>query len=151
MAAKLRVVSDPEGEFLAAVEQMPEGYLECRGSQHRFNLIEPFRIVDSGREQGYRSHGGHQVYAVRVLECDRCIDPETGHGMIRHDYYEITSHRGHTFLRKINASYLPPAGYATSGLGRIAGNRGLVLGAALDRTMNGTPVRGRGRPRRSEA
>jgi hypothetical protein len=71
--------------------------------------------------------------------------------MIRHDYYSMTSRRGHTMLEKINATYEPPPGYATKGLGRIQGNRGLVLGMALEREINGTPVRGRGRPRRGQA
>jgi len=144
----LRVVGDPEDAFLAAAGDMPDAYLECRGSQHRFNIAEPFRIVDSGREEGFRKHGGHQVYAVRKMVCDRCIDPETGHSMVRYDFYEITSHRGHTFLQKIDARYEPPPGYATTGLGRIAGNRGLVLGMALDRAIASTPTRGRGRPRK---
>jgi len=145
----LRSVGNAEDAFLSAVESMPEGYLECRGSQHRFNIVEAFRIVDSGHEQGARSHGGEKVYARRTLKCDRCIDPETGHSMVRHDFYRITSRRGHTFLEKINATYDPPPGYATKGLGRIDGNRGLVLGAQLERAMGETPVRGRGRPRKS--
>lgn len=142
----MRAVQTPEDAFLSVAEEMPDGYLECRGSQHRFVLIEPFRIVDSEREDGARPHQGHVKYARRVLECDRCIDPETGHGMIRYDFYSISSLRGHTFLEKINARYIAPAGYSVKGIGRVENNRGLILGAQLDRSLQGTVVRGRGRP-----
>jgi hypothetical protein len=147
----LRSVRNVEDAFLEAVDEMPEGYLECRGSQHRFNIIEPFRIVDSAHEAGARPHMGHVVYAKRTLKCDRCIDPETGKSMIRHDFYAITSRRGHTYLEKINATYEGPPRYATKGLGRVDGNRGLILGAQLDLAMNQAPVRGRGRPKKGTA
>jgi hypothetical protein len=138
-----------EDDFLASYEDKPDGYLECRGSQHRFVTVEPFRIVDSRNEEGFYAHEGNYTYAYRRMECDRCVDPETGHGMIRHDFYAISSRRGHTYLEKISARYQPPAGYyAPPGLGGLAGNRGLILGAQLDRNVNVTPIRGRGRPRR---
>lgn len=140
-----------EDDFVDAIEDMPESYIECRGTQHRWVLIEPFRIVDTRRENGAHPHMGEQVYARRVLECDRCIDEETGRGALRFDYYRITSHRGHTFLEKLGSSgYKTPKGYAVKGTGRGAGTRGLVLGMALDRAMNATRTRGRGRPRRGE-
>lgn len=130
-----------EDDFLDATTEMPDTYLECRGSQHRMVLTEAFRIVDSRVEQRAQPHMGHDVYAKRSMECDRC-------GMVRHDFYAITSRRGHTMLVKINATYQPPEGYAVSGLGRVSGGRGLVLGMALDRAMNKTATRGRGRPRK---
>lgn len=137
-----------EDDFMAMTEEMPEGYLECRGSQHRFVTVEPFRIIDSRREEGFYAHEGNATYAYRKMQCDRCVDPETGLSMVRHDFYSITSHRGHTFLEKINSRYEPPPHYATKGLGRVAGNRGLILGAQLDRNINVTQIRGRGRPRK---
>lgn len=138
---------DSEDLYYAALQEMarehPE-YLECRGGQHRMNLVEPFRIVDTDNETGMYPHEGHRVYARRVLECDRC-------GKRRNDFYAITSHRGHTLLRRINATYEDPPGYAIPGLGRVPNARGLVMGMALDENMSGTQVRGRGRPRRGEA
>lgn len=130
-----------EDDFLDAVGDMVEAYLECRGSQHLMEITDPFRIVDSRVEERARPHMGHDVYAKRDLRCDRC-------GMVRHDFYAITSSRGHTMLVKINATYEPPEGYSVSGLGRVPGGRGLVLGMALDRAISRTAVRGRGRPRR---
>jgi len=141
--------NDAVEEFLKIADEMPDGYLECRGSQHRFVTAEPWRVVDSRNEEGFYPHQGNTTYAYRRMECDRCIDPETGVGMIRHDFYAITSHRGHTFLRKIDSRYTPPRGYATRGLGRVEGNRGLILGAALDRAMGAVAVRGRGRPKKA--
>lgn len=137
-----------EDDFLALAAEMPDGYLECRGSQHRFVTVEEWRIIDSRREEGFHAHVGEQTYAYRRMQCDRCVDPETGLSMIRHDFYRITSLRGHTFLEKITSRYEAPPHYATKGLGRVGGNRGLILGAALDRTMNVTSIRGRGRPRK---
>jgi len=137
-----------EDDFLAMAAGMPDGYLECRGSQHRFVTVENWRVVDSRREEGFYSHNGETTYAYRRMQCDRCVDPETGLSMVRHDFYRITSHRGHTFLEKLQPRYQAPPGYATRGLGRVMGSRGLILGAQLDRAMNVTPIRGRGRPRK---
>ena len=139
----LRSVGSTEDAFINAVAAMPPEFLACRGSSHRFNISDDFRVVDSVHEQGKRPQGGQQVYAERRLECDRC-------GMVRVDHYAITSRGGHTMLTKINAIYSAPEGYATVGLGRIAGNRGLVLGMALDNQLQGRN-RGRGRPRRDQA
>ena len=135
----LRSVASNEDAYLASLADMPDAYLECRATQHRMNVTDPFRIVDSRTEQGAREHKGHTLYAKRVCTCDRC-------GMVRNDYYAISSRRGHHFLTKINATYEPPEGYAVHGLGRVEGGRGLVLGLGLD--LSETPVRGRGRPRR---
>lgn len=142
----LRGVAGVEDAYLTALQNMPEGYLECRSTQHRMNVTEPFRIVDTDNEAGARPHMGHKIYAKRTLECDRCVDPETGHGMIRHDFYAITSRRGHTVLTKINSTYVGPPRYFIEGLGRPEGARGLVLGLGLD--LSSVPVRGRGRPRK---
>lgn len=137
----LRGVASTEDAFLHAIAEMPESYQECRATQHRMNVTEPFRIVDTRAEQGARPHMGNNVYAKRTLECDRC-------GMVRNDFYAITSRRGHTYLRRINATYTPPDGYATVGLGRITGNRGLVLGLALEASVQTVDIPGRGRPRK---
>ena len=136
---ELRRVATTEDAYLATLANMPETYLECRSTQHRMTITDPFRVVDSRTEQGARPHMGHTLYAKRVLACDRC-------GMVRNDFYAISSRRGHTYLTKINATYLPPDGYAVTGLGRVEGSRGLVLGLGLD--LGDTPVRGRGRPRK---
>ena len=138
---QLRGVANVDDAYLAAISDMPEAYLECRGSQHRMEITDPFRVVDSRSEQGAQPHMGHDVYAKRVLVCDRC-------GMERRDFYAITSRRGHTMLVKINATYSPPEGYAISGLGRVAGSRGLVLGMELEHQIQATKTRGRGRPRK---
>jgi hypothetical protein len=135
----LRGVTTTEDAYLASLANMPEAYLDCRSTQHRMNVTDSFRIVDTRTEHGARPHMGHTLYAKRVLTCDRC-------GMVRNDFYAISSRRGHNFLTKINATYEPPEGYAVTGLGRVEGSRGLVLGMGLD--LGETPVRGRGRPRR---
>lgn len=135
----LRGVASAEDAFLHAIAEMPDTYQECRATQHRMNITDPFRIVDTKAEAGTRPHLGHEVYAKRVLVCDRC-------GMERRDYYAISSRRGHTVLRRINATYLAPEGYATVGLGRVTDNRGLILGLALEAEIQGqTPKRGRPR------
>ena len=136
---ELRGVANTEDAYLTHLANMPEEYIECRSTQHRMAITEPFRVVDSRVEQGAWPHMGNHVYAKRTLTCDRC-------GMVRHDFYAISSRRGHTYLTKINATYEPPEGYSVSGLGRVEGSRGLVLGLGLD--ISDTPVRGRGRPRR---
>lgn len=138
---ELRSVANSEDAYLAHLANMPENYLDCRSTQHRMNVTDPFRIVDSRNEEGARPHMGHTLYAKRVLECDRC-------GMVRNDFYAISSRRGHTVLTKINATYQAPDGYNISGLGRVPSSRGLVLGLGLD--LSDTPVRGRGRPRRAQ-
>lgn len=135
----LRGVATTEDAYLATLANMPESYLECRSTQHRMNIADPFRVVDTEAEEGARPHMGHKIYAKRILECDRC-------GMVRNDYYAITSRRGHTVLTKINATYEQPEGYAVTGLGRVEGGRGLVLGLGLN--LASVPVRGRGRPRK---
>jgi hypothetical protein len=136
---ELRRVASAEDAYLAHLANMPEEYLECRSTQHKMTITDPFRIVDSRAEEGAYPHMGNYVYAKRSLTCDRC-------GMVRHDFYSISSRRGHTYLTKINATYQPPEGYAVSGLGRVEGSRGLVLGLGLD--ITDIPVRGRGRPRK---
>jgi len=136
---ELRRVSNTEDAYLASLANMPEEYLECRSTQHRMAITEPFRVVDARNEEGARPHMNNYLYAKRVLTCDRC-------GMVRNDFYAISSRRGHTYLTKINATYLPPEGYAVHGLGRVEGSRGLVLGLGLD--LDDIPVRGRGRPRK---
>jgi len=50
MAAKLRAVpaiQDAEDVFLAHIAAMPEEWRLCRGGQHRFNVADPLRVVDS--------------------------------------------------------------------------------------------------------
>jgi len=136
---ELRGVANTEDAYLAHLANMPEEYIECRSTQHRMTITNPFRVVDSRVEDGAWPHMGNHVYAKRVLTCDRC-------GMVRNDFYAISSRRGHTYLTKINATYQPPEGYAVTGLGRVEGSRGLVLGLGLD--ISDTPVRGRGRPRK---
>lgn len=136
----LRGVSSVEDAYLTALTNMPDSYQECRSTQHRMNVVDQFRIVDTEHEAGARPHLGHTLYAKRTLACDRC-------GMQRNDFYAISSRRGHTYLTKINATYSPPEGYAVTGLGRVEGGRGLALGRDLD--LSGVPVRGRGRPRRA--
>lgn len=133
-----------EDQFVAAVQAMPVEYLECRSSQHKMSITDPFRVVDSEHEHGARPHMGNKVYARRDLSCDRC-------GMERHDFYAISSRRGHMMLTRINASYNPPEGYATQGLGRIPASRGLVMGIALQQEIQETEVRGQGRPRKGGA
>jgi hypothetical protein len=134
----LRGVASIEDAYLAALGDMPETYLECRSTQHRMNVTDSFRIVDTRTEKGARPHMGHTLYAKRVCTCDRC-------GMVRNDFYAISSRRGHNYLTKINATYEPPEGYSVPGLGRVEGSRGLALGLGLD--IGETQVRGRGRPR----
>lgn len=136
----LRSVVDREDAFLAAIADMPPEYLFCRTSQHRWPAEPPpFRVIDSRVEEGEYAHRGQTKYAKRVMECDRC-------GALRHDYYELTSRRGRTILRKLDARYDLPPGYATKGLGVVPDYRGLILGLSLD--INDVPVRGRGRPKK---
>ena len=138
----LRSVVDREDAFLAAVADMQPEYLICRTNQHRWPEVpQAFRVVDSKVEEHEYAHRGQTRYAKRELVCDRC-------GTVRHDYYEMTSRRGHTILRKLDARYEYPTGYATKGLGVVPDYRGLILGLALDEALNATPVRGRGRPKK---
>ena len=136
---------DNEDLYYAALEVMARDYphyLECRGGQHLMELQDPFRIVDSKVEQGARPHMGHDVYAKRQYECSRC-------GKKRNDFYEISSHRGHMVLKRINATYQDPPGFAITGLGRMPLARGLVMGMALQAEIGNIAVPGRGRPRRA--
>jgi len=140
---------DNEDLYFAALQQMARDYphyLECRGGQHLMELVEPFRVVDSRTEldeKGHRLHAhmGHDVYARRQFECTRC-------GKKRFDFYEISSYRGHMMLRRINAGYQDPPGFAILGLGRMPNARGLVMGMALEAEISAIPVRGRGRPKK---
>lgn len=143
-AAKLSVVSDPLDAYIAAITSLPERFLVCRDTQHRWPLEPPpFHVVDSKRETGRRARGGHAVYAERVFVCERC-------GMERSDAYQITSLRGRTSLRRINASYDPPDGYRIEGVGQsVRGMRDLLHGVMFDRAVADTPVQGRGRPKKT--
>ena len=141
----MRAVRDVEDAFLERVatwkEEHPE-YLICRTSQHRWPQVPPpFRVVDSRTEEGEYAHHGQTTYAKRTLTCERC-------GGKRHDYYAMTSRRGHTILRKLDARYDLPPGYATKGLGAVPDARGLILGLELQDVINETPVPGRGRPKK---
>lgn len=135
---ELRGVVSTEDAYVAQLSNLPGEYLECRSTQHRMNITNPFRIVDTRAEADARAHMGHLLYARRDLECDRC-------GMVRHDFYAITSRRGHAVLTRINATYHAPEGYLITGLGTVPGRRGLALGIGLD--LSDVPVQGRGRPR----
>ena len=144
MPARLRAVADPVDVFIAAIEEMPEAFLTCRGAQHRWpQTLPPFHVIDSKREKDRHPRGGHDTYAERVLICDRC-------GMERSDAYAITSMRGRTALHRINSTYTPPPGYSIEGVKgqSTKGLRDLIHGAAFDRDINHTQVRGRGRPRK---
>lgn len=142
---RLSAVRDPLDVYIAGLDGMPENFLACRESQHRWDVLENFRIVDAGKESDRRARGGHTVYAERVLVCERC-------GMERSDAYHISSFRGRTALQRINASYTAPDGYSIEGVGNnIKGMRDLVHGAMFDRVLNQTPVRKPGRPRKTTA
>ena len=125
--------------FLAHIAAMPEEWRLCRGGQHRFNVADPLRVVDSSVEQDARPIKGEKVYARQTVECDRC-------GKVRHDYYRITSRHGHQMCIKIGVYYEKLEGYDLNGNGVIPGNKALVLGMALELSA---PIRGRGRPRKS--
>lgn len=111
-----------EVPYLAA---MPDDYLTCRTLKHAWTVTQRFRVVDTRRELGRLSRGGHQLFAERRLTCDRC-------GMVRSDAFAITSSGGHTALRRINSTYAEiPEGYYVRGEGRL--DLGLVLGAVFER------------------
>jgi hypothetical protein len=121
-------------DFLARV---PRSYLNCRTMQHRWGDDAEFTLVDSGRETGRRARGGEQVFAERVVVCDRC-------GMERSTAYRVTSTRGHVALVPIAVTYSPPPGYSLHGVGPVG--RDLLLGLVYEQDL-GRPG-GRGRRRR---
>lgn len=143
--ARMRSVRDVMDVFLAGLDEIPEEFLICRELQHVWEITDPFRVVDSTREQGRQSRGGERVFAERKMTCRRCK-------MIRSDAFKISSVRGRTSLRKISGTYFPPEGYAIPGIGRgVKGLTDFVHGAAFDQVMNETPIRAQGRPRKDDA
>ena len=129
-----------EDDFLAAIADVPDTYLQCRSLLHAWQEEGPgFIVVDSKRETERRARGGQVLFAERRLECTRC-------GMRRSDAYQISSSHGHTALRKVATSYFAPEGYYVKGSGRLG--RELILGAKFERDTAGTviPIK-RGRKR----
>jgi hypothetical protein len=121
-----------EDDFLAAIANVPDSYLQCRSMMHAWQEDGPgFIVVDSERETTRRARGGQRVFAERHLECLRC-------GMTRSDAYQITSSHGHTALRKVATTYGPPEGYYVQGAGRLG--RELILGAKFERDTADTVV-----------
>jgi hypothetical protein len=120
------VVSLTDG-FLARLAEVPDEYIQCRTTQHKWDEIQRLRVVDTNNEEGRYARGGYVTFAERRLRCARCQ-------MVRSDAFHITSAEGHTALRSLGSTYpeIPP-GYYVKGQGRL--DRALVLGVLFERAM----------------
>ena len=133
-----------DDEILDQIAAMPERYLACRDLAHTWKVVSTYRAVDSRREDGKRARGGNVVYAERNLLCTRC-------GKKRSDAFEISSHRGHTALKRLAPVYVDPQGYALKGVGRRKGLPEIVRGEMFDRELAKVPPPKRGRPKKGTA
>jgi hypothetical protein len=117
-----------EDTFGAALNNMPDNYLQCRDIKHPWVITRDYHLVDASRDEDVFPRMGHNTYVRRELRCERC-------GKKRVDAYLISYKDGWQVLVRLNSSYADPDGFSVKGIGHLSGTAEMVRGEIFRRVL----------------